>query len=384
MKLFKKENRRRSWLIVVMTVLLVLTGCSTPEQKLEKLTNQAKELIQAGNYDGAMEAFEKALNDDGFDHDAVIDLVRQAYDAWASNTINQDGVSYVDIFTIYQGAKERFPEITEHANNRIISLGNLYMDSNGNTFDNLLAATSVLFNYFEGDEDVRQGFYDHFQEKGRLILEENITSVAVGSLILNLNSGDFDKAFEDMRELREICKTAGQYIDFPVTVILENDQMLKAEFVNNSFTLYYGGYDNENVKQGMGIHLAYMVDREDPNKTIKQVIIGNFTDDRINGEINEVIEYNVDKYRVSQLKGNMVDSKYDGDILMKMKKSKDGEVETYNFSFNQGYARYYETYESNGQTYYVVGQRDNGDQIYYTDNAMNTVRGWLPEYRQIY
>ena len=113
----------------------------------------------------AIDLYEKGLNE-GYDHDTVINLIKQAYDDWYSYKTSLSQYTYSDLVDHYMQERERFPETRDVAYARVERIISVFLNQyNEKGIDQLISACRALTTNFADNEELSSRLKELSKEK---------------------------------------------------------------------------------------------------------------------------------------------------------------------------------------------------------------------------
>ena len=130
--------------------------------------------------------------------------------------------------------------------------------------------------------------------------------------------------------------------------------------------------------------MIYAVNYEEPDKYIKEYLHGQFANDMVNGEFEELNQVVISSNAIAYITGKMVDNKYDGEIKSQLDNGTT--TRNYTFTFNEGLPVALGRLVDIEGDYYGVGTT-GGDQPYYygyKKASLDEIHGFYPYYNKLH
>lgn len=356
----------------------------SPEQQLNRLNSQSENLIQAKQYQEAFDLYTNALDEGKLDHDKLIEGVSGVCEKWfTSRTIEyQDDPE--KLFALHDTVMERIPELKEQCEESLAMSASLIMSVkySGDLKGLNQFWKDVITRYYWSDT-ICEEIDSQYRMERESVLEQNVNDLVNAGFIDDMINKEYKKVFDafEVSDLRANALALKKQIDFPFYGAIRGKTFV-VDFVNGGLTIYYGEYSNEK-RNGEGIHLFFY---KGEKVGYKSLVYGNFTNDMLNGEFEEYSIVDADAWREGIVTGNMVDSKYDGQIQMTLTTPKS--TTDYTMRFDNGKAIAEGSYvDDNGETIYVVASTwiDGKQRVYgYPKDFYDCEHGLQPWYERPY
>ncbi|MBE6125826.1 MAG: hypothetical protein E7186_05800 [Erysipelotrichaceae bacterium] len=375
-------------LIAIMTALLLITsGCAqTDEQKVQKVAQKAAKLIADSNgYQGAIDLFKQSL-EKGLPTELVKPLIEETYVSWSVAAMTEAGGDVTKALDVIDAMIEEYPDSQEKGEQVILDYGKLMIENCG---EDVSAMSKVwegfIARYYMSDKICYE--IDHIFKSHVTALTDRQFDVIKDSLLAALERDDWQAAFRRITEFRQqtYATLLGRGGIFPYTRKMNNGKTVIVEYVHTFFTLYYGEVDSDNKRNGEGRQMTYAVNYEKaPEQYIEEYLHGNFINDMVNGEFEEVNHVNISTDSVAHISGMMIDNKYDGEIISVYENN--GKTREYTFTFNDGIVKSLGRLVNFEGDYYAVGVTNEEPPFYYGYQKENlkTERGFYPYYGKLH
>ncbi len=375
-------------LIAIMTALLLITsGCAqTDEQKVQKVAQKAAKLIADSNdYQGAIDLFKQSL-EKGLPAELVKPLIEETYVSWSVAAMTEAGGDVTKALDVIDAMIEEYPDSQEKGEQVILDYGKLMIENCG---EDVSAMSKVwegfIARYYMSDKICYE--IDHIFKSHVTALTDRQFDVIKDSLLAVLERDDWQAAFRRITDFRQQTYDTllGRGGIFPYTRKMNNGKTVIIEYVHTFFTLYYGDVDSDNKRNGEGRQMTYAVNYEKaPEQYIEEYLHGNFINDLVTGEFEEVNHVNISTDSVAHISGMMIDNKYDGEIISVYENN--GKTREYTFTFNDGIVKTLGRLVDFEGDYYAVGVAKDEPSFYYgyqKDN-LKTERGFYPYYAKLH
>ena len=378
----------KKMLIAIMTALLLITsGCAqTDEQKAQKVAQKAAKLIENNkDYQGALDLFRQAV-EKGLPLETVLPMIEQTYVQWSVNAMTEAGGDVSKGLDIIDAMIAEFPDLTEKGEQTILDFGDRLIDSCGDDVAAMSKAWEGFITRYYKSDTICNGI-DHIFKSRVTALTDRQFDVIRDSLITALEQDDWQAAFRRITDFRQqtYATLLGRGGIFPYTRKLNNGKTVIIEYVHTFFTLYYGEVDSDNKRNGEGRQMTYAVNYEKaPEQYIEEYLHGNFINDMVNGEFEEVNHVNISTDSVAHISGMMIDNKYEGQIVSVYENN--GKTREYTFTFNDGIVKSLGRLVDFEGDYYAVGVTNEEPPFYYGYQKENlkTERGFYPYYGKLH
>ena len=372
-------------LLALMAVFLLMTsGCAqSDEQKLRKLEEKANKLIETSDYQGAIDIYRKAL-EDGLSSELVMPLITKTYTDWSAVSLVQAGGKLSAPLDIIDQMIETFPETKTTGEGFILDYAKAFMNAAGDDIAEIKKIwEAIVARYYESDE-ICYGVDDLLQETAEGIIDRQ-TDAIIDELTSAMDNDDFNASFERIDEYRKQTYTMllNRSSLFPYVRKLDNGKTVIVEYVNTFFSLYYGDVDSEGKRSGEGRQIIYAVNYSEADKYIREYMHGQFANDMVNGEFEEVNHVVVGGNAIAYITGKMVDNKYDGEIKSQLDNGTT--TREYTFTFHDGLpvalGRLVDF-----EDYYAVGTTGGDDPHYfgYKKASLDEIHGFYPYYNKLH
>ena len=389
------QKKRSKLPLIIIIALVILAACGyfiikgIRDGKLKEMESSVDQLVKDGEYKFALEVCREAY-DSGLDKESVLDEAEYVYSSWLETMTKESDIDIVLGLYKFDEMAAYFPECSDRTEKILAGFSSDFL---WNSTD--IARMESFYLYinerYSQSDTICCAVDDAIRTRVAELLRIKLKELALEKgLIKAIEDKDFESVFDIYTEsaFREDCRIAIRYSEFPI-IDTENygGKMLAVYYLDGAVVLYYGEHDDNDLRSGEGVHLTYMVDKNDPNRYIKQLVYGEFSGDSLNGHFEEMTEEYKQWLSFVHFSGNMVESKYDGKITGPIYNMDESWTRSYTwnytFEFDNGRPVSQGSYEQDGTVRHIVGngEMDGKTQTYsYPESYMDQLFGLRPTY----
>ena len=375
-----KLGKKLMAVLLVVLMVITMTGCG---DKLEKLQNDAQQLLDNGDYAGAVDLYEKGLND-GLDHDTIITKLQEIYTDWAQAKSNEADATIADVLRIMEELGERFPDAKEYSENTLSTYCMYYLITvNGTDIDKITNFYRAVKTRYTDSTKICDDIDEMYVVYVQKIVKDTFDNMLTGGLRDHFENQDFEEILTVIENsgIEDQVNKARYIIELPLFTDI-NGKKRSVNWEEGCFTMYYGEVDSYLNRSGSGVHYAHLVDG---SNYAKEITYGQFSDDKLNGRFKQYLKKQTSRTDISIAEGSMTDNKFDG--VIKSTLERDGEKYKCTFTFNEGKVVVIDSEEKDGTVSYYVAEVDapKGKRYYtYRESFVNKLHGALPWCNSLY